>query len=243
LSRNLSGADRIIFPLDVSDLAEAGEYVKRLDGHVGLFKIGLELFTARGPEAVRLLKGARAGLFLDLKFHDIPATVQAAVRAAASHGAEFVTVHCDDPRLLQGVIRPAEKRVKVLGVTVLTSLDRKDLSNFGMREDLTAEQVVLLRAREAKRAGCAGVVCSPPEAGAVKREHGKGFIVVTPGVRPEWAAVGSDDQKRTATPYEAIAAGADYLVVGRPIRTAKDPVAAANRIAQEIQKALDEKAQ
>lgn len=234
--------DRIIFALDVPDEPSVIELIRLLKGRVGLFKIGLELFVSCGPSVVKRVKEESdgAGIFLDLKFHDIPATVAGAMRSASGLGAEFVTVHCDEGgELLRQAVKGAGS-TKVLGVTVLTSLSKEGLKEAGIDkrfEDPTA--LVLHRAAIAKKAGCAGVVCSGTEAGLVRREFGPDFIIVTPGIRSEGDPVG--DQKRVVTPFEAVKRGADYIVVGRPIRDAKDPVKAAELIGAEIERGLKER--
>lgn len=234
--------DRIIFALDVPDLNEAVKYIKLLKDHVGVFKIGLELFVACGPSivnAVREQTGGK-GIFLDMKFHDIPATVKGAMMSASKLGAEFITVHCDEGRgLLQAVVEANTGGTKVLGVTVLTSLSEEDIQEIGIDPKYNPADLVLHRARLVRLAGCAGVVCSGLEAKAVKEEFGKDFLVITPGIRSSGDPVG--DQKRVTTPYEAISNGADYIVVGRPIRKAADPVKAAANIAEEIGRALKDR--
>ncbi|MEK6758578.1 MAG: orotidine-5'-phosphate decarboxylase [Deltaproteobacteria bacterium] len=235
--------DRIIFALDVSDEASAIELSRLLKGRVGLFKIGLELFVSCGPSVVERVRKESdgTGIFLDLKFHDIPATVAGAMRSASALGAQFVTVHCDEGgELLRQAVKSAGS-AKVLGVTVLTSLSSEALIEAGIDqrfEDPLA--LVMHRATIAKKAGCAGVVCSGREAGFVRREFGPDFIVVTPGIRSEGDPVG--DQKRVVTPFEAVKRGADYIVVGRPIRDAADPVVAAKLIEAEIERGLKERA-
>lgn len=234
--------DRIIFALDVPDARSAVELVRLLKDKVGLFKIGLELFVSCGPSVVERVKRESdgAGIFLDLKFHDIPATVAGAMRSASALGAEFVTVHCDDGgELLRQAVKSAGS-TRVLGVTVLTSLSKEGLSEAGIdRRFEDPLSLVMHRATIAKKAGCAGVVCSGMEAGFVKKEFGPDFIVVTPGIRSGGDPVG--DQKRVVTPFEAMKRGADYIVVGRPIRDAADPVAAAEQIEAEIARGLKER--
>lgn len=233
--------DRIIFPLDFPDINSARKYIEILKDHIGMFKVGLELFVREGPAILKVIsKEGRAKIFLDLKFHDIPETVKGAVESANALGAEFITIHCDEGKsLLEAVVESISDRTKVLAVTVLTSLSRKSLKEMGMREEFQDPlKLVLHRAKIAKSAGCAGVVCSGLEAKYVKKELGKDFIVVTPGIRPSWAIVKGDDQQRVTTPFEAIKAGADYIVVGRPIRTAKNPADAAKKISEEIAAAL-----
>jgi orotidine-5'-phosphate decarboxylase len=233
---------RIIFPLDLPTLDEALKFTDLLKDHVGVFKIGLELFVASGPWAVAAVKDSApgAGIFLDMKFHDIPATVKGAMGSASSLGVEFVTVHCDEGRGLLASAVEAAGRTKVLGVTVLTSLSIEGFKEAGIDPRFKdAKELVLHRARVAQEAGCAGVVCSGQEARAVKEELGPDFLVVTPGIRSPQDDAG--DQLRTSTPYEAVKNGADYIVVGRPIRTAPDPVGAASKIAGEIERALKQR--
>lgn len=232
--------DRIIFALDVPDARSAAKLARLLRDRVGLFKIGLELFVSCGPSVVKVVKEGSdgAGIFLDLKFHDIPATVAGAMRSASALGAEFVTVHCDDGGELLRQAVGSVGSARVLGVTVLTSLSKEGIHEAGIDrrfEDPLA--LVLHRAGIAKKAGCAGVVCSGAEAAFVKKEFGPDFIVVTPGIRSGWDPVG--DQKRVVTPFEAVKRGADYIVVGRPIRDAKDPVAAAEQIEAEIARGIE----
>ncbi|NQU14875.1 MAG: orotidine-5'-phosphate decarboxylase [Desulfobacteraceae bacterium] len=231
--------DYIIFPLDLPTYNEAMSYAERLAEHVGLFKVGLELFISQGPDIIKSLQDAgSAGIFLDLKLHDIPATVKRAFLAASRHGPEFVTVHCDEGgEILRTVAENNPGGTKILAITVLTSLDQKKLKDLGYAEkyakDLSA--LVLLKAHMAKAAGCHGVVCSGLEVGAIKRELGPDLIAVTPGIRPAWSVVDQDDQRRVVTPADAVKNGADYVVVGRPIRDAKRPSDAAKRVAEEIE--------
>jgi len=240
--------DRIIFPLDFPDIDSARKYIEILRDNIGLFKVGLELFVKEGPSILSIIKKeGRAKIFLDLKFHDITETVKGAMKSANALGAEFITVHCDEGRrLLEAVVEEARLKprttegTKVLAVTVLTSLSRDSLKEMGMREELQDPlKLVLHRARIAKSAGCAGVVCSGLEASFVRKEFGKDFIIVTPGIRPSWSVIKNGDQQRIVTPSDAIKAGADYIVVGRPIRSAKDPVDAVKRIAEEIENTLE----
>lgn len=244
LELKLAPKDRIIFALDLPTAKEAVKYIDLLRDHVGVFKVGLELFVAEGPsvlDAVRERMGGK-GIFLDMKFHDIPATVKGAMRSASALGAEFITVHCDEGRgLLKAVVEGNTGGTKVLGVTVLTSLSAEDMHEIGIdpKRYKTPADLVLKRAQLARAAGCAGVVCSGQEASAVRKEFGEDFIIVTPGIRGPNDPAG--DQKRVATPYEAVMNGADYIVVGRPIRNAPDPVQAATVIAKEIEKALKDR--
>jgi orotidine-5'-phosphate decarboxylase len=240
----MNAKDRLIFPLDVPDADLACQYVRSLSKQVGVFKVGLELFVSQGPSIVDAIADLTvAEIFLDLKFHDIPATVQRTIHSASClQKASFITVHCD-PVLLEAVMNEVAEHIKILAVTVLTSLDSKALLSLGIREELAAEpiQLVLQRAAIAKEAGCAGIVCSGREATAVKEQVGENLIVVTPGIRPDWGDVKKDDQARVVTPYLAVKNGADYIVVGRPIRTAADPAAAAARVVEEIEKGLQDR--
>jgi len=239
----MTAKDRLIFPLDVPDAGEAARLVALLGDHVGVFKIGLELFLAAGPAVVERIGGlTRAGIFLDLKLHDIPETVRRAVRALpCPDRVTFLTVHCD-PGLLAAVMEEVSPPTRILAVTVLTSLESTQLLALGIEPELAAEPVklVLRRAGLAAAAGCDGVVCSGREVGAVKGRFGAKLLTVVPGIRPAWGGSGEDDQRRVATPYEAVREGADYIVVGRPIRDAADPREAASRIVGEIERALKE---
>jgi orotidine-5'-phosphate decarboxylase len=231
--------DRLIFALDVPNRAEAERYLKLLKAEVGLFKVGLELFVAEGPAILQFLaESYGVEYFLDLKFHDIPATVRRA-QARVRPGARLATVHVDSGR----EILKAGGEVKLLGVTLLTHLGPEDLAAMGLAREYVRNptKLVLLRARLALEAGCDGVVCAGTEARAVKEACGPDFLVVCPGIRPTGAAVAGDDQRRITTAYSAIKAGADYLVVGRPIREAPDPAAAARKIVDEIAAGLKDR--
>lgn len=234
--------DYIVFPLDVPDPEKARALVTLLAEHVGMFKIGLELFVRSGPELVRwIAKAGRAKVFLDLKFHDIPVTVKRAMARVADLGVFFATVHCGESRaMLEAAVEGAGGSVRVLGVTVLTSVCSDDLVEAGYREDYSADlrPLVMKKAAMARDAGCAGIVCSGQEVQGVKTALGSDFQTVTPGIRPAGETVTADDQARVVTPAMAIESGADYLVIGRPIRDADDPAAAARAIGDEIQGAL-----
>ncbi len=237
--RSFTPRQRLVFPLDVPDWASARDLVGTLKEEVGYFKIGLELFISEGPSAVKELRQMtedRTGIFLDLKLHDIPATAGRAMAAASRLGADLVTVHAGDGGALIRSAKEMAGGTKVLGVTVLTSQDLSE--NLGLAAEYTEPmKLVLLRARLACEAGCDGLVCSGAEAAAVREAQGPGPLIVTPGIRPAWSLVEGDDQKRVVTPDKAIKAGADLLVVGRPIRDAADPAEAAARVVEEIEAA------
>ncbi len=225
----------VLVALDRPDLESARALARSLVGAVGGLKVGLELFVAEGPAAVRTLAAHDLPIFLDLKLHDIPATVAGAVRAAGRLGVALLTVHAAGGRaMLEAAVEAAAsfgaRRPRLLAVTVLTSLDAADLAATGV-VDAPLDQVVRL-ARLAYAAGVDGVVCSPPEIAAVRAALGREALIVVPGIRPAGAA--SEDQKRVTTPAEARAAGADLLVIGRPITAAADPRAAALAIAAEL---------
>jgi orotidine-5'-phosphate decarboxylase len=234
--------DYIIFPLDVSSVKTAEQYVETLSGSVGMFKIGLELFIRSGPDIIDFIKTSGAAeVFLDLKLHDIPATVSRAMQNIANLGVAFATVHCGETsRMLEAAVKAGKDKVGVLGVTVLTSILNEDLESAGFRkifyDDLS--RLVIKRAAMAKQAGCKGIVCSALEVKMIKEIFGQDFIAVTPGIRPGWGAHGKNDQRRVTTPARAVENGSDYLVIGRPIRDAKDPKDAADRIAEEIETVL-----
>jgi len=237
----LKPKERLIFPLDVPDREQAASLISRLRNEVGLFKVGLELFMAEGPAFLQFMTDkARVDYFLDLKLHDIPATMRRA-QARIMKGAKLTTVHVDQGRkTLKASVEALRNGVKVLGVTVLTHLGADDLEAMGIAREYAQDpaKLVLLRAGLARDAGCDGVVCAGTEAQAVKAQFGRDFLVVCPAIRPAWSVVAGDDQRRITTPYEAVRAGADYIVVGRPIRLADDPVLAAHRVVEEIERGL-----
>ena len=235
-------SDYIIFPLDVPTIDDAKRFVELLAGDVGLFKVGLELFIRSGPDIIEFIhSNSAARIFLDLKLHDIPATVGRAMARIAELGVAFATVHVGETgRMLEAAVEAGQGRVGVLGVTVLTSVSAQDLKSAGYREELYSDvpHTVMRRAKFARDAGCTGVICSGLEAQEIKKEFGKDFLAVTPGIRPAYTITANEDQQRITTPAQAIRNGSDYLVIGRPIRDADDPGQAAVRIADEIQQAL-----
>lgn len=227
--------DRIIVALDQEDLDAAKRLVAALSGIISFFKVGSELFSAAGPDAVRMVRDSGAQVFLDLKYHDIPNTVARAIRTAAGLGVSLVNVHTlggvQMMRAAADSAREVDPTTKVIGVTILTSMDATDLLRVGI-DDAPDEAVVRL-ARLAREAGLAGVVSSAREVMRLREEFGPGFVLVTPGIRPAGADAG--DQKRIVTPRQAFDSGADYIVVGRPIGAAEDPRAAARSIVEEIE--------
>ncbi|MFT5355150.1 MAG: orotidine-5'-phosphate decarboxylase [Polyangiales bacterium] len=228
---SLSSRERLAFALDVPNAKSAEAWLDLLAPSVGLFKVGLELFTAVGPDVVRLVT-ARAACFLDLKLHDIPATMAGAARSAAGLGVRYLTVHASaGPAALEATLAALEgSSTQLLAVTVLTSMDSKELSACGV-EGQPRDQVLRL-ADMAARVGVGGFVCSPAEASALRGRFPKS-ILVTPGIRPMGSDLG--DQRRAATPSSALQAGADILVVGRPIRLAENPLATAASILATIE--------
>ena len=228
--------DRLIFALDVPGKKEAERYAKMLEGVVGCFKIGLELFISEGPDIVKVIQDtSAANIFLDLKLHDIPATVRGALRSAEKLGVRYITIHSNEgEEILDTAQEVKGSGLEVLAVTVLTSTSAASLASLGIREDIDAAALVLDRATRAQNSGCSGVVCSGEEANLVKLKCGDDFKIVVPGIRPKWTLVPGDDQNRIATPSQAIEGGADLIVVGRPIRDASDPREAAQKIIDEI---------
>ncbi len=227
-------SDRIFVALDTVDLDRALALGRGLRGLVGGFKLGKEFFTALGPDGVRAVGELGVAVFLDLKFHDIPATVAGAVKAAMALKPFMINVHASGGAAMMQAAADAAAdgpdRPLVVAVTVLTSLADEDLAATGVDGDAASQ--VLRLAKLAKQSGLDGVVCSAREAEALRAAVGNDFKLVVPGIRPEWA--GADDQKRITTPADAVALGADYLVIGRPITAADDPADAAKRIAAEL---------
>lgn len=225
---------RLIFALDVPTADQAMQLVDRLADHVGCFKIGLELFVASGQSLVKRVV-QRAPVFLDLKLHDIPATVGRAATVVGKLGVRYVTVHADEGgRAVQAAVDAAPD-TGILCVTVLTSVSEEDLRSTGY--ELGVGELAKRRARMAAESGCRGIVCSGHEAFELRQVLGPDRLIITPGVRPKNSATG--DQRRVVTPATAIRNGADMIVVGRPIRDAPDPAAAADGIVEEMAAASD----
>jgi len=232
---------KVIFALDVPTLEETRRFVGLLKDRVALFKVGLELFTAFGKEAVKAVQGEGGHVFLDLKLHDIPNTVSRAAEEAVKLGVEMFNLHATGglemmretaercQKLAEKLGRP---RPAILAVTILTSLDEGNLKEIGLVGPL--QERVLSLAELAQKAGIDGVVASPHEIIPIRQRCGPKFFIVTPGIRPTFAEPGKDDQKRVMTAKEAILAGAHYIVIGRPIRLAPDPVAAMDKVLAEI---------
>jgi len=237
------GKDYIVFPLDFSSVQEAGRYVKCLDTKVGTFKIGLELFIDQGPSVVQMIRQeSRAKIFLDLKLHDISATVQRAMERVAALGVDLVTVHCSSSMaMLERAVEGGKGKTGVLGVTLLTDNDADTVKSSGFKDEFVndTQRLVMHRAQMAYDAGCTGVVCSGQEVDQIKKRFGPSFMAVTPGIRPAWTLLENDDQKRITTPGQAVALGSDLIVIGRPIRDDKDPAGAAQKVIEEIEAALE----
>jgi len=234
----LQAKDRLIVALDVPGATQARQVVQTLGGTATTYKIGKQLFTAEGPQVVRDLVSSGRKVFLDLKFHDIPNTVAAAVRAAAALGVSMMTVHASGgSKMLRAAAEAAAQSPSkpiILAVTVLTSLSDSDFQELGIAGNVPSQ--VLRLGALARAAGCGGLVASAQEAQALRRDLGEDFAIVTPGIRPAGSAAG--DQARIVTPSDAITAGATHLVVGRPILDAPDPAQAAGQIVQEIERTI-----
>jgi orotidine-5'-phosphate decarboxylase len=236
LVKAIPARERLILALDVPGPSEARALVDQLGESVLFYKVGLELFTAGGYyELIEWLQGRGKKVFADLKFFDVPETVRSAVRQLRGRGISFTTVHGNDAILEAAAQEKGD--LKVLAVTVLTSLDRGDLTDLGFSCDV--EALVLSRARRALELGCDGVISSGLEAPRLREHLGDRFLVVTPGIRPVENRP-SDDQKRTVDVVQAFRNGADYIVVGRPIRNAEDPRAAAEKVQEQISSVFDE---
>ena len=227
--------DRLIFALDVPSTAEANQLLDRLQGHISFVKVGLELYTAAGPAMVQRVVERGMRVFLDLKFLDIEETVRRATARVAAMGVDFLTVHANRKALMAAVQGREGSSLKLLAVTVLTNFDSNDLREMGIQR--TVQDLVTARALLASEVGCDGVVASGEEAAAIRQKIGPHFGIVTPGVRP--VGKGVDDHARATTPTQTIASGADYLVIGRPIRDAADPAATVAAILAEMQAAFD----
>jgi len=235
MAKNIPLEERIIFALDVDSPGEAERWLDRLGDRVKFYKVGLQLFMAGWFPVIEMILQRGNKVMVDLKFFDIPETVALAVRELKNRGATFITVHGNDP-ILRAAIQERHE-AKILAVTVLTSFDESDMRDMGLR--CTIEELVYHRAKKALDLGCDGVISSGLEVPRLRDGLGDKFLIVTPGIRPGINDVlQDDDQKRIATAHQAIANGADYVVVGRPIRNAKDPVAVVKAMQDEIAAAL-----
>ena len=234
-TKNIPLGERIIFALDVAEPDTAITLVEQLDSQIRFFKVGLQLFLAGGWPVVERIANRGNKVMLDLKLHDIPATVRLAVGQMADRGVTLTTVHGYAP-VVEAALA-ADSGVKILAVTVLTTMGEDELAELHFSG--TVEDLVLARAKKVLSCGCQGLVCSAREARRLRRECGNDFLMVTPGIRPPDAD--ANDQQRIATPGQAILDGADYLVIGRPIRDAADPQAAVAAILQEIDQTLADK--
>jgi orotidine-5'-phosphate decarboxylase len=228
---------KIIFAMDVKEFSDVQYWAELLSQHVGMFKVGKQLYTACGPAAVRMIQKCGGEVFLDLKYHDIPNTVAMATLEAANLGVKLCDLHAlGGLEMMSSTMETLDKnfsgseRPRVLAITVLTSSNEETLRGIGI--NLSVPEMVVKLAKLAQAAGVDGVVASPQEVGLIREACGNDFLVVTPGVRPSFAA--TNDQKRIMTPADAVKAGADYLVIGRPIAAASDPVQAAQAIVDEI---------
>ncbi|OGX43416.1 MAG: orotidine 5'-phosphate decarboxylase [Omnitrophica WOR_2 bacterium RIFCSPLOWO2_12_FULL_51_24] len=235
MPQDIKANGKLIVALDMKTLDEAKEAVKKLSPVVKVFKVGIGLFTLYGLDAVKLVHDGGAKVFLDLKFHDIPNTVAHAVRSAAKLGVFMVNIHTlgGSEMMMRAAeaVRESDNKPKLLGVTVITSMDQSSIGEVGIDKKIEDEVVSL--ARLGKDSGLDGVVASPNEVSLIRKNLGKDFMIVTPGIRP--AGAKRDDQKRIMTPADAIRSGADYIVVGRPIIETKDPLEAARKIIKEME--------
>ena len=230
--------ERIIFALDVADVGEAKRLVDLLRGEIRFFKVGLQLFLAGWWPMIDYISERGGKVMIDLKFFDIPETVALAVEQLQNHDVALATIHGNDP-IIRAAVARKKGDMKLLAVTVLTSFDESDMRQMGLQG--TIADLVLARAKKAIALGCDGVVSSGLEAKRLRENVSGSFIIVTPGIRPglNQDVIGQDDQKRVATAREAIADGADHVVIGRPIRDAKNPLAMARSIKEEIAHALE----
>ncbi|HLO86516.1 MAG TPA: orotidine-5'-phosphate decarboxylase [Nostocaceae cyanobacterium] len=230
----MKAEDRVIVPLDVADLERAIALIDQFP-QVTFWKVGLELFTSTGPQIIEVLKSRQKRIFLDLKFHDIPNTVAGACRSAAKLGVDLLTVHAtngsDALKAAVEAVQTANKPPKLIAITLLTSISSRQLA-FELKNPLELPEYALQMALLAQASGLDGAVCSPQEVEQLRQTCGEDFLLVCPGVRPTWAEKG--DQKRSLTPSQAIKAGANYLVIGRPITASDNPVLAWQKITEEL---------
>lgn len=233
MAKDISLSERIIFALDVSNTDDAERWVETLEAHTKFFKVGLQLFLGGGFDIIEWILKRNLQVFVDLKFFDVPETVRLAVKALSDRGVTFATVHGNDAMLRAAV--EAAQGVQILAVTVLTSLDEADMRDLGF--ECSIPDLVFSRARRALEIGCSGVISSGLEAPMLRRGLGNNFLVVVPGIRP---VRNTDDQKRTVDARGAFESGADYIVVGRPIRDASDPIAVIESMQAQIQSVISD---
>lgn len=243
-NKKMNPEDRVILALDTPDYVEALDIVRMFRNEVGMFKVGSELFTSAGPAIIERIHALRKKVFLDLKFHDIPTTVSRAAAAASRLGVFMLNIHTMGGRdmmkaavdaVVNASLKYNTERPRIVGVTLLTSIDNDTLSrDLGIQHNVRF--YVKYLAKLAYHAGLDGVVASPQETEVIRNQLGGGFLIVTPGIRPSWSR--SDDQKRTLTPKQAIRKGSDYLVIGRAVMSQPDPTKALQRIYKEIENAL-----
>lgn len=225
---------RIIFALDFSNPEEAKNWVRKVDGEIKFFKVGLELFLAGWWDIVDFIVQRGNQVMVDLKFFDIPETVHLAVQQLRDKGVTFATIHGNAPIITAANSNKGE--LKILAVTVLTSFDESDMKAMGFSGSV--EDLVLIRSEKALNLGCDGVVASPMEAQPLRDKLGSNFLIVTPGIRPDFSVIEEDDQKRIATAQQAIISGADHVVIGRPIRQASDPISTIKKLQEDIETGL-----
>ncbi|OGP68700.1 MAG: orotidine 5'-phosphate decarboxylase [Deltaproteobacteria bacterium RBG_16_44_11] len=244
---NKKASDKLIFALDTKNYEDALSWVEMLSGHVGMFKVGKELFTAVGPKIIESIKQRGQCVFLDLKFHDIPNTVARAAEAAVKLNVDMFNIHAaGGSKMMRETVsavgayadKLGKPRPVILAVTVLTSLDSADLAEIGYEK--SANELVMHLAKLAQAAGVTGVVASPQDINVLRKNLGDTFVIVAPGIRAA-GDINKDDQKRTLSAYEAMKSGADYIVVGRPIRAAKEPLKECHKFVEEIAAGLAEK--
>ncbi|MGI6452044.1 MAG: orotidine-5'-phosphate decarboxylase [Syntrophomonadaceae bacterium] len=238
----MQAQERIILALDVDSAEQAIRLVQDLSGHVGAFKVGMQLYNSTGPDIIRRINDLGGKVFIDLKFHDIPNTVAAAARVITRHNCFMFNVHAAGGReMLKAAARAVEEEAAKLGievpvvlaVTVLTSISQQELESEMCISGIPIEDLTVKWALMSKECGISGVVCSPREIKAIRNACGKEFTIVTPGIRPSWSA--KNDQKRITTPREAVDLGADYIVIGRPITGSPEPRQAADMIIEELE--------
>lgn len=246
IAKPKSARDKLVLPLDVNTMDEAKELVKELKDYVGVFKVGLQLFTSVGPDIIKMIQDEGREIFFDGKFHDIPNTVAKASANLVKHGVTFFNIHITGgSKMISSCLKLSRETAKsldlpkptVLGVTLLTSFGQRTLTEE-LLINLNIDDYVTQLAKVAKKSGLDGIIASATDVQKIKKECGDDFIILCPAIRPTWSVV--NDQIRVVTPRDAIKAGVDYLVIGRPITSAKDRVSAAQLVIDEMQEAMEE---